>query len=139
MPLAETAERLVSAVTLEDVRAMRDDFISAATAASVLRMDTSRLIGYAKEHPDWLPFPVVISGNRVKVPRVAFLKAYGVIEEEHEKDDQLDQVLKEIHNVNVALMATNMMLMGILEEVAPDMFQGIQEKIMEFAKGGLKQ
>ena len=124
-------------MTLEELKNLKSEFLTASQAASVLKMDTGRLIGYAKEGQ--LPFPVLISGNRVKIPRRAFMKQYGLIEEEREETGKLDQILKELHDVNIAMMATNTMLMGILEEVAPDMFQGIQEKIREFAKGGLKQ
>ena len=119
-------------MTLEELKAIKDDFLSASTVASVLKMDVGRLIGYAKDGQ--LPFPVVISGNRVKIPRLAFLKQYGLTEEAHERDYRLDNVLKELHNVNVALTAMNMMLMGILSKVAPETFDSIQNEVMKVAK-----
>ena len=120
-------------MTMEELKTIKDDFLTASQAAGAMKMDTGRLIGYAKAGQ--LPFPVVISGNRVKIPRIAFLKHYGLIEEAREKDDRLDKVLKELHNTNVALTAANMMLMGILSEVAPERFKGMQEQIRTMKEG----
>ena len=119
-------------MTLEELKTVKDDFLTASQAADAMKMDTGRLIGYAKAGQ--LPFPVVISGNRVKIPRIAFLKHYGLMEDAREKDDRLDKVLKELHNTNVALTAANMMLMGILSEVAPERFMELQGKILKVAK-----
>lgn len=93
-------------MTMEDIKAMKDDWLTPATVASVLRMDSGRLIWYARNGE--LPFPVVISGNRVKISRAGFLKAYGYeAQEEHaektqglrqieERLDQIAQLLKEV-------------------------------------------
>ena len=103
----------------------------------MLKMDTGRLIGYAKEGQ--LPFPVQISGNRVKISRKGFLDCYGYGEPEEAKEDQkLVKLEKELHNVNVALAAMNMMLMGLLNAVAPEKFDALQEKILSVAKGELQ-
>jgi len=127
----------VRRMTMEDVKAMKADFITPAVAASVLKMDTGRLIGYAKAGE--LPFPVQISGNRVKISRKGFLDCYGYGEpEENPEDAQIAKLEKELHNVNVALAAMNMMLMGILNAVAPEKFDALQEKILSVAKGELQ-
>ena len=124
-------------VTMEDVKAMTADFITPAVAASVLKMDTGRLIGYAKEGQ--LPFPVQISGNRVKISRKGFLDCYGYGEpEEKPGDQQIAKLEKELHNVNVALTAMNMMLMGILSEIAPAQYRSLQDKILNVAKEELQ-
>ena len=120
-------------MTMEELKTVEDDFLTASQAAGAMKMDTGRLIGYAKAGQ--LPFPVMISGNRVKIPRIAFLKHYGLIEDSREKDDRLDRLLKEAHNANVALTAANMMLMGILSEVAPERFKGMQEQIRTMKEG----
>ena len=121
-------------MTLEDLKAIKDDFLSASTVASVLKMDTGRLIGYAKDGQ--LPFPVVISGNRVKIPRLAFLKQYGLIEEEHERDDRLDKILKELHSVNVALTVLNAVALGIMKHMAPEEYKQVNQA---FSEGGTAQ
>ena len=124
-------------MTMEDVKAMTADFITPAVAASVLKMDTGRLIGYAKEGQ--LPFPVQISGNRVKISRKGFLDCYGYGEPEEPKEDpQIAKMQKELHNVNVALTAMNMMLMGILSEIAPAQYRSLQDKILNVAKEELQ-
>ena len=124
-------------MTMEDVKAMTCDFITPAVAASVLKMDTGRLIGYAKEGQ--LPFPVQISGNRVKISRKGFLDCYGYGEPEEPKEDpQIAKMQKELHNVNVALTAMNMMLMGILSEIAPAQYRSLQDKILNVAKEELQ-
>jgi len=110
----------VITVTLEELRNMKEEFLTASQAASVLKMDTGRLIGYAKEGQ--LPFPVIITGNRVKIPRRAFMKQYGLIEEEREETGKLDEILKEIHHMNVQLSATNVILMALLRHTAPEAF-----------------
>ena len=45
--------------------------------AKVMGMDSSRLIGYAREHPERIQFPFQISGNRLKIPRIPFLRWLG--------------------------------------------------------------
>ena len=122
-------------VTMEDVKTMTADFITPAVAASVLKMDTGRLIGYAKEGQ--LPFPVQISGNRVKISRKGFLDCYGYGEPEEPKEDpQIANLQKEVHLVNAALMATNIMLMHIMQKVSPETMDAIAGELTE---RGIKQ
>ena len=122
-------------MTMEDVKAMTADFITPAVAASVLKMDTGRLIGYAKAGE--LPFPVQISGNRVKISRKGFLDCYGYGEPEESKEDpQIAKLQKEVHLVNAALMATNIMLMNIMQKVSPETMDAIAG---ELAERGIKQ
>jgi nitrous oxide reductase len=118
MPVAETAQRMVSRMTLEEIKALKDDFLSASTVASVLRMDTGRLIGYAKSGQ--LPFPVVVTGNRVKIPRIAFLKQYGLIEEEREEKNSLEQIGTKLDELKGEIHQVAMVLMGILMKIDPE-------------------
>ena len=92
-------------MTMEDIQAMKDDWLTPATVASVLHMNTGRLIWYAKNGQ--LPFPAVVIGTRVKIGRIGFLKAYGYETPEEHIDkahslrhiearlDQIAQMLKE--------------------------------------------
>ena len=48
-------------MTMEELKTIKDDFLTASQAAGAMKMDTGRLIGYAKAGQ--LPFPVVISGS----------------------------------------------------------------------------
>ena len=117
-------------MTIEELKNLKEEFLTASQAASVLRMDVSRLIGYAKAGQ--LPFPTVISGNRVKIPRLAFMKQYGLIEEEREDAGKLEEILKEIHAVNINLAAMNAMVMILVTKFAPEIAAKAKE-------GGTKQ
>ena len=126
MPLAETSERMVIRMTMDDIKALEDDFITPAMAASVMKMDTGRLIGYARSGQ--LPFPVQISGNRVKIGRIGFLKAFGVEVQEKERKDEiarkLDELIRELHTQNAVLM-------GLLVHFAPEISDAIIMKCEE--------
>ena len=122
-------------MTMEELKTVEDDFLTASQAAGVLKMDTGRLIGYAKEGQ--LPFPVQISGNRVKISRKGFLDCYGYGEPEEPKEDpQIANLQKEVHLVNAALMATNIMLMHIMQKVSPETMDAIAGELTE---RGIKQ
>lgn len=99
-------------MTMNDVAEMTCDFITPAVAASVLKMDTGRLIGYARKGE--LPFPAVVSGNRVKIPRLAFLKAYGLIEEDRQEAAQMDQVLELMKEIRKLVNDLNVGLAGLI-------------------------
>ena len=130
MPLAGDPERMVNRMTMEDIRQMTDDFITPATAAAVMKMDTGRLIAYARDGQ--LPFPVVISGNRVKISRTGFLKAFGYEAEERKRKDGIEDQLKELTK---EVRVLGVVLMGILLHTAPE----IAGKLMEQAeKEGLQ-
>ena len=84
-------------MTMEDIQAMKDDWLSPATVASVLHMNPGRLIWYAKNGQ--LPFPAVVSGTRVKIGRIGFLRAYGYIEEEQQRNTTVLEELKAIREL----------------------------------------
>ena len=89
-------------MTMADIKAMTDDWITPATAAKVMKMDVSRLIQYAREGQ--LPFAVQISGNRVKFFRTDFLRKMGFIGEPPEENSR-EQILKELAEIREALAA----------------------------------
>ena len=111
MQVAETAEGMVTGMTMEDIKAMTEDWITPATAASAMKMDPGRLIEYARTGQ--LPFATQISGNRVKIGRKSFLKAYGYLEEEKQKKDSLELIETELHTVTLLLTT-------ILMKIDPD-------------------
>lgn len=93
-------------MTMDDIKAMSGDWITPATAAAVLRMDTGRLIQYARNGE--LPFAVRISGNRVLISRKSFLEAYGcAVPEENKPEltpDLIDAILGELRAIREILM-----------------------------------
>ena len=58
--------------SFEEIKAMKDELITPAVAASALKMDPGRLREYARTGQ--LPFETRISGERVMVIRKSFLK-----------------------------------------------------------------
>ena len=106
-------------MTMDDIQAMTGDWITPATAASAMKMNTGRLIEYAKSGQ--LPFPVQISGNRVKISRKGFLATYGYGDPEKTEPDHLAEIVKELHQQNVALMSMSVMLMALLKTLRPDL------------------
>ena len=68
--------------TFDDLLQMDAVVIPGTWAAQAMGMDPGRLIGYAREKPELIGYPVQISGNRLKVARVPFLKYWGLTQEE---------------------------------------------------------
>lgn len=60
--------------TLDDIRALSCDVITPAQAAGVLQCDPAYIRVAARDAPWTLGFPVVRIGNRVKIPREAFIR-----------------------------------------------------------------
>ena len=118
---------------MDDIRAMKDDWITPATAASAMKMNTGRLIGYAKAGQ--LPFPVQISGNRVKISRRGFMECYGYAEPE-EKKTTAEQLLAEVHQINTAVNALALIVARLLRVLDED---GFSEMLATADEGGVKQ
>ena len=70
--------------TFDDLLAMNSPVITGALAAQAMGMNPSRLIGYARERPELLKYPFQLSGNRLKIARVPFLRFWGFTEEQIE-------------------------------------------------------
>ena len=77
-------------MTMADIKAMTDDWITPATAARVMKMDPGRLIQYARDGQ--LPFSTRISGNRVLISRKSFLQCYGHWEEEKAVNSRMERI-----------------------------------------------
>lgn len=60
--------------------AMRVDreWFTVAEICGVLNADPQTLRLTARQRPELLGFPVIVAGNRVKVPRIPFLRYMGV-------------------------------------------------------------
>ena len=72
----------MSRITFRDLLQMDAIVIPGTWAAQAMGMDPTRLIGYAREQPELLQLPFQLSGNRVKIPRIPFLKFWGFTDEE---------------------------------------------------------
>lgn len=72
----------MSRITFDDLLRMDAVVIPGTWAAQAMGMDSTRLIGYARERPELIGYPFQLSGNRMKVARVPFLKFWGLTDEE---------------------------------------------------------
>ncbi len=61
-------------MTIKDIELMDVITLTPAQVASVLNSDPQQIRATAKQRPELLGFPVIIVGNRVKIPREPFLK-----------------------------------------------------------------
>ncbi len=64
----------MTTLTLEDIESMDALTLTPAQVASVLNCDPQVVRLSAKNRPDLLGFPVICVGNRVKIPRIPFLR-----------------------------------------------------------------
>ena len=63
---------------------MTTPVITGTQAAQAMGMDPTRLIGYANEKPEAIHFPYQMSGSHMKIPRIPFLRFWGLTDEEIE-------------------------------------------------------
>jgi hypothetical protein len=61
-------------MTYDELKTMERETITPAVAAQFLSCDPHAIRLIARQHPERLGFPVVCYGNRVKIPRRAFIK-----------------------------------------------------------------
>ena len=61
-------------MTLDDVRTMTKEMLTAGEVASVLHVDACNLTWQARTDPSKLGFPVVMIGTRPRFPRRAFVR-----------------------------------------------------------------
>ena len=64
--------------TLQDLIDSEKDFFVAEDVAGVLGCDAHTLRPTARQRPELLQFPTICMGNRVKIPRIPFLRTMGV-------------------------------------------------------------
>lgn len=75
-------------MTLEEIEAMDRGCITSVIAGAYLGMTPYTISLMARDCPDKLPFPTFRSGNRTKIPRLAFIRwAKGEALTETDKQD----------------------------------------------------
>lgn len=65
-------------MTLRDLAQVDGDYLTAAQVAHVMNSDPCTVRGMARDFPELLGFPVVCLKRRVIIPKVPFLKHFGV-------------------------------------------------------------
>jgi hypothetical protein len=64
--------------TLQDLIESSKEFFVAEDVAGVLGCDAHTLRLTARQRPELLQFPCICMGNRVKIPRIPFLRTMGI-------------------------------------------------------------
>ena len=64
-------------MTLEEIRTSTKLFLTPAEVAPVLGSDPHTVRCTARQRPDLLGFEFTFSGNRMKIPRIPFLRFLG--------------------------------------------------------------
>lgn len=67
-------------MTLEEMKTSTKVFLTPADVAMLLGSDPHTVRCSAREQPDLVGFAFTMVGNRMKIPRVAFLRWLGEIE-----------------------------------------------------------
>ena len=65
-------------MTLDEIRKSTKEVLTPADIADVLGCDAQDIRVQARMAPEKLGFPVIIIKSRIKVPRVPFLKYFGI-------------------------------------------------------------
>ena len=76
--------------TIDDLRVMDKVFLTAADIAGVVKMDPQTLRVAARQRPDLLGCPVVITNTRVRFPRLKFLEFIGSGPKQPESEEVQD-------------------------------------------------
>ena len=115
--------------TIDQIRDMRDDFLKAEDVANCMKIKPDRFREYARNGQ--LPFPVVVSGNRIKVSRAAFLEWVDGKKadylHENTMEMQLMELIKEIRAQNCILLA-----MAIAQN--PEIAEVVTKKVEELVQ-----
>lgn len=65
--------------TLEELKTSDKPFFTAEDIAGVLGCDPHAIRVCAHQRPELLGFSVIIMGNRVKIPKIPFLRYMGAV------------------------------------------------------------
>ena len=64
-------------LTREEIINCEDDILNIMNVSGILHCDSETLRLQAQNKPEMLGFPVIVMGNRVKIPRVPFIRFMG--------------------------------------------------------------
>lgn len=105
-------------MTVNDIRRMDADFLTAQQTAEVMHMSVDKLRWYARNGQ--LPFPVQLSGNTMKISRVGFLAWV----DGKKPEPEMPSIATELHVMNIWLEA-------IVRNMAPVSYSRYMEKVRE--------
>ena len=61
-------------MTMDEIRESRNDMLSPADIADVLGSDPQTIRVTARTHPERIGYPFTFVGNRIKIPRIGFIR-----------------------------------------------------------------
>lgn len=61
-------------MTIQEIKESAKDMLTCADVAGVLQCNAYTLHMQAQQRPEMLGFPVICMGNRVKIPRLPFIR-----------------------------------------------------------------
>ena len=61
-------------MTLDELEALPGEVLTCQQIAPVIGANPDTIRGQARERPELLGFPVIICGNRIKIPKKPFLQ-----------------------------------------------------------------
>lgn len=64
-------------MTLSEIKQSTKPFLSVADVAGLMGSDPHTIRMTARQRPELLGFPFAFSGNRMKIPRIPFLRWMG--------------------------------------------------------------
>lgn len=64
----------MASLTLREIKNLDRDILTPNIVAGALEVSPQWIRLTAREAPDELGFPVIVAGNRVKIPRLAFIR-----------------------------------------------------------------
>lgn len=67
-------------MTIEQIQNSTKLFLTPVEVALVIGSDPHTVRCTARQRPELLGFPFMFSGNRMKIPRIPFLRFLGVVE-----------------------------------------------------------
>ena len=67
-------------MTIEQIKSSTKLFLTPTEVAAVLESDPHTVRCTARQRPELLGFPFTFSGNRMKIPRIPFLRFLGIEE-----------------------------------------------------------
>lgn len=65
-------------MTIPEIVALEREFLIPTEIAGIVGMNAQTIRVAARQRPELLGFPVVVTGTRTRIPRVPFLRFLGV-------------------------------------------------------------
>lgn len=65
-------------MTLQEMTKAEKEMLSCKDIAEIVGIGSYNLHRYIMEYPERIGFPVMVTGNRIRIPRIPFLRFMGI-------------------------------------------------------------